>query len=357
LGAFPRIVHEKRWKYAWLLGLGAILLAFTRMYEGLLFVIPILVLLWLKEKSLRVWGLAGGVAAIGIAFLLYYNYRVTGNALELPYTLHQKQYGYSPYFSFQGLQPETTYRHDNLFNLSHRWEFERWRESRSLEVFPIRGKDWRTTLNTICGGFFMSIVLLVLLIPAWKSRSSSLPFLCAGIVFLGSFLETVYYPHYAAPATAAIFLLMIGGVQQLRKLNFGRILSGRLLSRGVFAFALGIMLVHEGGKLYRHVPVLQTVPANGYKATLEQLLRDSRGGEHVIFVLYTKSNDPHEEWIYNRADIDKSDVIWAHDMGPEENKKLLAYFKGRSFWKMRPDDNPRELLPYEQAGMLPAMAQ
>ncbi len=357
LGAYPRIVEQKRWAYSWLVGLGAVLLAFTRMYEGLLFVIPVIALLFVKEKSLRVWGLSGLVVALGGTFLLYYNYRVTGHATELPYIEHQKQYGYAPYFSFQSLQPETVYRHENLFDLSHGWEFERWKESRSPIMFVKRAKDWRNILNDFCGGVIVAVPFLLFLLPAWRNRKWSLPFYCAAIIVLGSLCETIFYGHYAAPAAMAILLLLVSSMQQLRQTSFQGRIPGRMLSRAIPAAAFLVMMTHAGIRLYKQEPVQITKPANARKEIIEQMLRDKKGGQNVIFVHYTKTKTPHEEWIYNRADIDASDVIWAHDMGPAENRKLIGYFKGRSFWKMSPDDNPDTIDPYDTDAPVPAMAQ
>ena len=40
---------------------------------------------------------------------------------------------------------------------------------------------------------------------------------------------------------------------------------------------------------------------------------------------------PHEEWIYNPANIDAAPVIWALDLGPTENEELRRYYAGRFF--------------------------
>jgi hypothetical protein len=54
----------------------------------------------------------------------------------------------------------------------------------------------------------------------------------------------------------------------------------------------------------------------------------------------------HSHWVYNHADIDGSRVIWARDLGPEENKRLLAYYPDRQFWLLRPNQDPTWLEPY-----------
>ena len=66
----------------------------------------------------------------------------------------------------------------------------------------------------------------------------------------------------------------------------------------------------------------------------------------MILVHYTGSQSPHEEWVYNSADIDAQDVIWAHDLGRVENAPLLEYYKDRKIMRLQPDLNPTWLDPY-----------
>jgi len=219
-------------------------------------------------------------------------------------------------------------------------------EARSLGVFKARGKDWYSALGDICGGVLLVIPFGLFLWPAWRNRKGSLPFSCVGIVFVGSFCETIYYTHYAAPATAAILLLLVYAMKELRKWSLDGKATGRFLSRAVPAAACLMFLAHEGVRLYRQEPIQATKPVNARKGLVEQVLREQKGGQHVVLVRYTREKTPHEEWIYNRADIDASDVVWAHDMGAAENRKIVDYFKGRSIWLMQPDEDPERVEPY-----------
>ena len=53
-----------------------------------------------------------------------------------------------------------------------------------------------------------------------------------------------------------------------------------------------------------------------------------------------------QEWIHDDADIDHSPVVWAIDLGPEEDRKLIAYYKDRKVWLIEPDEKPPKLIPY-----------
>ena len=69
-------------------------------------------------------------------------------------------------------------------------------------------------------------------------------------------------------------------------------------------------------------------------------------GRHVVFVQYDRPAYLTTEWVYNDADIDGSQVVWAQDMGPEKNQEVLRYYPERNAWLVRVDDSPGDLLPY-----------
>ena len=67
-------------------------------------------------------------------------------------------------------------------------------------------------------------------------------------------------------------------------------------------------------------------------------------GEQLVFVHYASSHKFHE-WIHNDADIDSARVVWALDLGPDENHKLIAYYPRRHVWIVNPDAQPPTLMP------------
>ncbi len=106
------------------MGLGIAILASSRPYEGLLLCIPASVALlfwWLKEKKTEFFlvmrrtvfplVLCVGVTAIAMG---YYNWRVTGLPLRLPYQLNEMTYEVAPLFIFQSRAPQPLYNHDAL---------------------------------------------------------------------------------------------------------------------------------------------------------------------------------------------------------------------------------------------------
>jgi len=76
---------------------------------------------------------------------------------------------------------------------------------------------------------------------------------------------------------------------------------------------------------------------------------ESRLGLHIALVRYGSHHSEGVggglDWVQNLADIDRQKVIWAHDMGAE-NEELIRYYKDRTVWLVEPDKNPPQVSPY-----------
>lgn len=66
----------------------------------------------------------------------------------------------------------------------------------------------------------------------------------------------------------------------------------------------------------------------------------------LVVVRYGESHNPLHEWVYNRADIDSSEVAWAREMSPKSNRKLLDYFDDRRVWLLEADASPPRLVAH-----------
>jgi len=69
-------------------------------------------------------------------------------------------------------------------------------------------------------------------------------------------------------------------------------------------------------------------------------------GKHLIIVRYGPAHNINFDWVYNDADIDRSKVVWARDMGAEQNAKLLAYYRDRQVWRLIVDRDTEQLFAY-----------
>ncbi len=149
-------------------------------------------------------------------------------------------------------------------------------------------------------------------------------------------------PHYGSPATALFALIVTMGMRR-----FGRWVPGKILVRALPLATLATLLISASGR-NPDAAGSRWATWGGKGAQRESIgrgLADS-GGRHLVLVRYRPNHDVHDEWVYNDASIDTAPVVWAREMGPLRDGKLLRYFEGRKIWLVQPDANPPEISPY-----------
>jgi hypothetical protein len=170
-----------------------------------------------------------------------------------------------------------------------------------------------------------------------------LPVVTMLVCLAGVFAVIWSEPHYAAPVTCIVYLLLVQAVRHLRAKKWKRRALGMALSR-----ALLVLLVLETGiNVARRAcdPMWWTCTGDVSRLTvMEKLLHQP--GKHLIVVRYSEDHNIHDEWVNNGADIDGSKVIWARELDKEQNAKLFAYFKDRHIWLVEPDVDNTEIKPY-----------
>jgi hypothetical protein len=201
---------------------------------------------------------------------------------------------------------------------------------------------WSKITILAYGAFPVLIFQVTLLALPWLIRNQSLRwvFLVAFIFLLALFSETWTHPHYAAPAAGMVLLLIVQGIRAVRSWRWRNLRIGVALVRVsilVSIFGIGIYCVQ-----------LCRAHGQGWHMERARILRQLReqGGRHLVIVHYFKDHSPHEEWVYNEADIDRSAVVWARDMGWEQNQDLLAHFQDRHVWFLAAYPEQPELLCY-----------
>jgi len=142
--------------------------------------------------------------------------------------------------------------------------------------------------------------------------------------------------HYAAPLTATTFALVRQGMRHVRRWHFNKRPIGIGLSRAIFLCVLFLMPVRF--RTWRE-------QIDNRATTAAQL--SAIPGNHLVIVRYSLQHHPNYEWVYNRADIDRANVVWAREIPSVSLQPLLNYFHGRKVWLVEPDSGNLQLLPYD----------
>ena len=347
IGAIPRVGSRPTASTVLPGCAGLVLLANSRPFEGLLTACAAAAVLVWRVRSVKrpvrslvtrrtlvpfLLIMAAGAGAMG-----YYNYRTTGNALLLPYELNQQTYSAPPLFYWLPLPAAGDYRHEDLRRYWVGWNRFKYERARNHPVRTIR-----ESLETL--GFFYLLNPFSLLIAAeilfWRGRDAACALLLVAVPLAGILLLEYVLPHYLAPAFGALLLVGAFGLQH----------TGRVRSAGpiLIAALIGISAAWSAVLVQREAGLARTPPLGiaNRPMVIERLER--QGGRHLVIVRYGLNHEVQDEWVYNRANIDASDIVWAQDMGAARNRELLEYYRGRKTWLLEPDVDPLALMPYDR---------
>jgi hypothetical protein len=369
LGAWKRLTAETSARQSLLLASGMAILANSRPYEGAILSLLCLGLLSLAWSSQRILSFRlvswftlalSTVLAPCLLAMLYYNKQVTGDIWKMPYTVHAETYDSAPVFLFQRCSTPPAYDHAVLSDFHLGFEAKGFLEQQTFSGFATATVDKFHYLVAAYFGFFPFFLTLGVLAgmvgrhansawpPGGKEGSPSFgrrsPLAADGlllVLFAVALLPEVWMQtHYTAPITPFCFAFFLRGLRRLHAWRPGGRAMGRFLVRWSLCLAAVIFAVQCIGAS-RTWGVGWQYQRAGILRELEQA-----GGRHLIVVRYGEGHNPHQEWVYNSADIDGSRVVWARAMEPAENDKLLGYFGDRQVWLLEPDRETSVLVPY-----------
>jgi hypothetical protein len=350
-GAFTRLLASPGVKHALLLGLGIAILANTRPYEGaaVALVLGVALLAWLARskaipaaaKLRRIVLPLAFTSAATMSFIGLHNWSVTGSVWKLPYMRNREIYGTPQNFYWQKPIPPVPIQ-DRQITENYRWQLmmhERGRTFAGLleATWEKLDESWR---------FFLGAIWLVpfLCLPVSIRRPGFRVSACAlGLVMVAVLCYPFYFPHYLGPVTGVIVLFSVSGFILFKEVRFrgkpfGRTAVRLLFVAGIVSFFYQISMDYAFSDTVRQPKKPRTQVVEALK---------NLGGKHLVFVRYAGDHNFHKEIVYNAADIDASSIVWARDMGPFANQRLLGHYKERRPWIFEPDLRPPHLAPYE----------
>jgi hypothetical protein len=368
LGALPRIKRSMRVRDSVIMAVGLAILANSRPYEGFIFAIPVCtaMLAWMVSKRRPTVRVLFSRTVTPLCLILlsaalitgYYFRRVTGSAFRMPYQIEQQTYAVAPYMLWQSPRPQPVYRHQIIRKMY-------------LDALPKAYLLSRTAAGPLSKiillwsfyigpAFSLPLVMMIFVLPYgffWSSmkRQTRFLILALGTSVAGWMVEVFFTPHYAAPATALILTLVLLAMRRLQGWNWHGKPSGLFLVRILPMICL-IMFVLRCSASPLRIPLSESYTPAWYQAgpkpfgrsTIEKILHHLPG-QQLVIVRYDSSHEPFQEWVYNDADIDAAQTVWAHDMSPAENRGLITYFGGRNPWLLEADQKPPSLSAYSDA--------
>ena len=353
LGALPRLRRRPRVRDALWMALGLAILANSRPYEGfvLSLTVAVAMLAWMigARRPRPAILLRRVVAPITLILIIaafasgYYNYRVTGNPFRLAYQLNRRMYSAAAYFIWQGPRAEPEYRHAIMRDFYEK-EFEYYQENRTVGGYIRHAAiklswSWRFFLGPV-----LTIPLLAFL-RILRDRRMRFPLFASGVFLLGLAIETWYRPHYFSPAVGLLYLILLRCMRHLRFWRWNGKPVGVSLIRAIPLIACAMVMLRITA-VVAHAQIEPAYPrGNQQRATALRSL-EAMPGKQLVLVRYGKGHIPDDECVYNAADIDAAKVAWARDMGEQDNRELLKYYRDRRVWLFEPDESPPKLSPY-----------
>lgn len=289
---------------------------------------------------------AGAVLVLGLSFLGYYQYRVTGSPWRMPHRVHEESSGTTPHFVLSWLRsdPSEAGAHEDRGSGG---EVREDRRRRWLSYEYPRRYRWLWS-------FYLGPALtLPFLAGLWAARRRRWTLFAAGTLVLvaaANAATVAGFPHYYAPAAPLILFLSVQGLRRLGAWRRRGRAGGRLLSGGLVAAALATFVAGAGVHVHYATGGSHPKIWSQYRAEIASRL-ETMDGRHLVLVRSPPpSPDRNDEWVYNRADIEGAKVIWARELGPEADARLLRHFRDRVLWSLRVDTRHMRFGPYGTLG-------
>jgi hypothetical protein len=348
LGGIKRLMGHPRVHVSLLTGMGLAILANSRPFEGLLVSLPASIFLVIRIFShpLRV-SIQRIIVPLVIVLSLtilgmgFYNLRIAGNPLRMPYNIYEEAYAMAPIFLWQKLPPEPEYRHKVIRDFHATYALQFYTSQRSISGFLTKNVYSLVALELGITNVLLIPVLIAfpILVP-WtlRNRWANRGFLIYFVLILGFLTETFRWSHYLAPIIGLNYYFVLTALRLVRW-HYRR--AGHLvLWQTVFVAIIALLAF-----LYGAIKIDKSSSWQGQRAKLLDQLKQ-QDGKHLIVVNYGPGHSFHNEWVYNEADIDHSTVAFARAINSTQDCQLVEYFKSRRIWSLDADRSIPKLEPY-----------
>jgi hypothetical protein len=349
VGAAVRLNRRRTARDAGILATGLWLLAISRPYEGMLLAVPVCLFVLVQLFRTRYQAhFASAVAtfavifALGMSWLAYDNWRVTGHFAEAPYSEFVRQYQWAPPLLF-GAPRTPVYNSPS----TQKNEYVAPDLPRYIELRTFRGfiKESISRPADIWSFFLdpgLGLLMLFGLVLCAKNRQLRWVWITLGFMVVGWEAEIWDFPHYFAPALPILSALGMFGLRALYSWRRTERTGAMLVTGGLLGLAVAFAPLPLIKLLNRREPASASFRAAGdFRKSRVSVIAalTSIPGDHLVLIRYRAGHLRSTEWVYNGHDIPSQRIIWAHDLDPEDSDQpLICHYHDRHVWMLEPID-------------------
>ncbi len=345
-----------------IVGLGCVMALFSRPFEGGI-VCGLLAMYFLPaflhrhlfySRSFYRAALPGAaVLASGICLQLVINHAITGNCLQLPYQLHESQYGVAPVLIWQTPQePTLGHRFAEQAKFHRGWSMDEFRKAASFSgYFDLLRKRTGFAINH--WGHLLAFSPAFLLVLSQERRRFIGLIGLLLIAFLVINCIPWAMPLYVSPLIPFALFLACAATRGMVKRFASCFPSGLKTARMETAVLVSIIVFNScntwslAADRARNAEGWERKMAEQRMAMMRYLEKQS--GDDLIFVKYPPTHNVHCEWVFNEANLGRSPAVWVRWGAADMNRRVLDSFAGRRVWLLEfgGDGEPtlREPLP------------
>ncbi len=346
-GALPRLADRINTRDALIFGAGLTIHLLTRPYESVFLVIA--VLLFFARKRLAALPIVAFAMIPALGVTLLHNKSVTRNWTTLPYQLSQYQYGVPASLTFQPdpiphneltPQQQLEYKSQLAFKPNG---------PETIQTYLLR-LEYRVRFYR-----FFFLAPLFLAIPAFcLAAVREFRYAWVLLTLLMFALGTNFFPafqlHYLGGVTCLFALMSVAGLREISRWSpeAARLLLSLCAIHFIFWYGLHLFEEENFAQAMMQYETWDSINHNNPERRIfvnRQLAEIP--GQLLVFVRYSPRHIFQDEWVYNEADIDSARIVWARDLGPEENDKLRAFYPTRQVILLEPDARPPRLSDYK----------
>jgi hypothetical protein len=346
----PQRTERNRRLLASLFAVSLLILATSRPYEGFAFSLPLLVYVGYKVSRATIRGevklrstvlpvLAIGLA--GMALMGYYNQRTTGNPLLLPHILNERTYSPLPLFLWQRAKPALTFR-DPAFAKFYEATKEEYGYEKTKSISGLISLESSRLLSDwfFYVGPALSFPVLLGFLASVRQPRLRIVVLAALSTAIALALCIYTLPHYAAPATVAVYIFAVAGLHYLWQQQ----------KDGERAFVIAVCLTVVAVSVSRQTggtAMNAFFTFRDARKSVAQQLKNQPGKQLVLVSYDLQQHYPGNELVHNGADFNSETILWARSKGEDNDRELCQAYSDRTFWSVKTDDVNLSLIPLD----------